>query len=118
MFGLFSSAPALSVDEVREGLKNDTLVLVDVREVGEVAMSGKAKGAIHVPLVNLQMKADPRSPECLSVFKDGKPVVTYCASGARSQNAVQMLKNMGHSDVKNLGGLRDWAAGGGEISRG
>ncbi|MGH1330516.1 MAG: rhodanese-like domain-containing protein [Paracoccaceae bacterium] len=93
------------------------IILIDVRDGGEVAASGKAKGALHVPLVSLRMRADPSSPECDPAFKAGKPLVLYCASGARSHGAGDMLLQMGYEDVRNLGGLRDWAMAGGAIER-
>ena len=37
----------------------DGKIVIDVREHGEVSMSGKAKGAVHIPLMMLQFRADP-----------------------------------------------------------
>lgn len=115
MFGLFGGGPKVSVDDVKTGLAKKEMVLVDVRDPSEARASGVAEGAINVPLVALQMKANPSSPECLPAFKDGKTIVVYCASGARSSGAAQMLRQMGHAQVENLGGLRDWAMGGGAV---
>ncbi|WP_417269628.1 rhodanese-like domain-containing protein [Celeribacter sp.] len=115
MFGLFNSAPKVSVDEVKAGMAAGDIVLVDVRDTVELRGSGKAKGAINVPLVALQMRANPSSPECLPEFKQGKRIVLYCASGARSSGAARMLRQFGHETVDNLGGLYDWTHGGGEI---
>ncbi|WP_417242461.1 rhodanese-like domain-containing protein [Celeribacter sp.] len=117
MFGLFNSGPKLSIDEVKAGMASGEIVLVDVRDAMELRGSGKAKGAINVPLMALQMKTNPSSPECLPEFKQGKRIVLYCASGARSSGAARMLRQFGHESVDNLGGLRDWANGGGEIVR-
>ena len=95
----------------------DAIVLIDVREMGEVTASGKARGALHVPLASLKMKCDPSSPECLAELKSGKPLAVYCASGGRSQMAAQMLAGFGYGEVFNIGGLGDWHAAGGAISR-
>lgn len=117
MFGLFGSGPKVHVSDVEAAVKKGDMVLVDVRDVGEVAASGMAKGAINVPVVQLQMKANPSSPECMDAFKHEKTLMLYCASGARSAAAAQMLRQMGHKDVQNFGGLRDWAQAGGELVR-
>jgi rhodanese-related sulfurtransferase len=65
------------------------------------------------PLSLLPLKADPRQPGC--ELPQGLPVAVYCASGARSASAVQVLNRLGYDKVSNLGGLRDWAAGGGKV---
>ncbi|WP_439105327.1 rhodanese-like domain-containing protein [Celeribacter marinus] len=117
MFGLLKGSPKISVSEVVSGLDAETLVLVDVRDAGELRGSGKAKGAIHVPMINLQMKANPSSPECLPAFKQGKHIVVYCASGARSASAKRMLGQFGHARVDNLGGFYNWVQAGGKIEQ-
>lgn len=95
------------------------IVLIDVRDISELRTSGKAKGALHVPLMALKMKCDPASPECLPELKAaqaaGKAVALYCASGARSQGAAQMMAQLGYAPVFNIGGLYDWHAAGGTV---
>ncbi len=93
------------------------ITLIDVRDHNEVAQSGKAKGAIHIPLFMLNTKADPRHPEFHPALSTDKPVAVYCASGARSQMAGQALAQFGFSEVYNLGGLFHWQAAGGAIER-
>jgi rhodanese-related sulfurtransferase len=93
------------------------MVLLDVREGMELRASGRAQGALHVPLAALRMKCDPSSPECLKELKAGKPVGIYCASGARSAGAGQMLLQLGHNQVYNLGGFYEWQAAGGKVVR-
>lgn len=91
------------------------ITIVDVREAGEVAMSGKAAGALHIPVMMLQFKADPAHPDHAAALHPEKPVALYCASGARSNAAGQMLMKMGYKDVRNIGGFGDWIAAGGKV---
>lgn len=93
------------------------LVLLDVRDGSELRSTGRAAGALHVPLMALRMKCDPASPECLKQLKTDKPVAVYCASGARSSGAAQMLVRLGYQTVYNIGGLYEWHAAGGKIER-
>ncbi len=109
---------ALAPEEAVRRAQAGEMVLVDVRDVSEVKATGKARGARHIPLMLLQTRADPRSPECDPALKAGRPVAVYCASGARSQMAAGMLMQMGHGEVYNIGGLSDWARAGGEIEQG
>ena len=121
MFQLFnnSSRPAaMTVRDAIPQVADGSLVLIDIREFGEVAASGKAKGAIHIPTAQLRMKADPRSPECHPTLKSGKPVALYCASGGRAAMAQGLMRQLGHETVHNLGGLAHWAQAGGEMVRG
>lgn len=96
--------------------KAGEITLIDVREGNELATSGRAKGALHVPLAVLRMRCDPASPEFLGLDL-ARPVALYCASGARSQAAGQMLLQMGYGTVYNIGGLGHWVAGGGAVER-
>jgi rhodanese-related sulfurtransferase len=113
-----SSKPAayLPVPEVAAAVAAGDMILIDVRDVTEVRATGKAQGAIHIPLILLAARADPRHPEHeASLSSPDRPVALYCASGARSQMAKQMLEQLGYTTVYNLGGLADWRAGGGAV---
>ncbi len=112
-----SSVSRISAKDAIDRAARGELVVIDVREGGEVAASGKAKGALHVPLAALRMRCDPKSPECLADLSVEKAVALYCASGARSQMAAQMMAQMGYGQVFNIGGLHDWHAAGGAIER-
>lgn len=116
MFSLFRSTPAVarpSVAEIAAQVAGGRMLLIDVREVAEAKASGLAKDARLIPLSLLPLKADPRQPGC--EVPQGLPVAVYCASGGRSGKAAEVLSRMGYGPVVNLGGLRDWAAGGGEV---
>ena len=91
------------------------VALVDVREAGEIRVSGKARGAVAIPLALLALKADPKAPDAL--LSPGRPVAVYCASGGRSGMAARMLRQMGYDPVWNIGGLRDWQSAGGQVER-
>ena len=113
-----SSKPAayLPVPEVAAAVAAGDLTLIDVRDITEVRATGKAQGALHIPLMLLASRADPRHPEHEKALSPDRPVALYCASGARSQMAKQMLEQLGYTTVYNLGGLSDWRAGGGAIA--
>ncbi|HOX48195.1 MAG TPA: rhodanese-like domain-containing protein [Spirochaetia bacterium] len=73
--------------------------IIDVRTPDEFA-DGHYEGARNIPVNVLGNRLDEVGP------KD-KPVVLYCASGARSAMAAKMLKASGFADVTNAGGLDD-----------
>ncbi|OWU83888.1 hypothetical protein ATO6_15840 [Oceanicola sp. 22II-s10i] len=107
------SAPALSAaDAIAAG---DEVILVDIRELGEVRASGMARGAIHIPLMMLQFRADPRHPDYDARLKPDARICLYCASGGRAGSALGIMRQLGYSDVHNIGGLAHWARAGGEV---
>lgn len=91
------------------------ITLLDVREAGEVAASGTARGAVHIPLGLLAQKADPKAPD-YDARLAGRPVAVFCAAGARAGRAVDLLRQFGH-DAVNIGGFADWTANGGPVQR-
>ena len=118
MFGFRrQTAPALSLTDAVTRVAAGDVLLIDVRDHGEVAQSGIAQGALHIPLMRLPTMADPRHPDFDARLVTGKPVAVYCASGARSGMAVNILHKLGYGEVYNLGGLRDWVHAGGPLRR-
>jgi rhodanese-related sulfurtransferase len=96
-------------------LVSDGALLLDIRDAPELEKAGRAVGSHHVPRGMLEFRADPDSPYHDPAFQRDRPVVLYCASGGRAALAGKLLKDMGYSQVYNLGGLKDWAEGGGPM---
>lgn len=107
----------LSPQDAVRGAQDGTVTVIDVREPGEVAASGKARGARHIPLMRLRDMADPRHPDHDGALKPDARIALYCASGSRSDSARTLLRQMGYTDVHNIGGLGHWMRAGGQIER-
>jgi phage shock protein E len=71
-------------------------VIVDVRSPGEYA-GGHIRGSVNIPLNDLQRQLK-RLPD------KQKPIITCCASGARSASASNILRSQGYTEVINGGG--------------
>ncbi|RAI32558.1 rhodanese-like domain-containing protein [Rhodoplanes serenus] len=106
----------ISAAEARDMMAAGALV-VDVRDAPELSKSGKVAGAVHVSRGMLEFRADPESPYHDKVFDKAKPVIVYCASGGRSALAAKTLKEMGYTQVFNLGAFKDWAESGGAVEQ-
>jgi sulfur-carrier protein adenylyltransferase/sulfurtransferase len=95
--------------DAREARAIDGAAWVDVREQDEWD-EGHIPGAVHVPRGNLESRIE-------GVVGDrSRPVVLYCASGARSAFAVESLTALGYERPVTLaGGFIDWKRNGYEV---
>ena len=110
-----AAIPKITAADAARLVDHAGAVIVDVRDGTEVAASGKAKGAIAVPRGSLESRADPESPNHNPALRKDRPVILYCAGGGRAALAGKTLKDLGYTEVHNLGGFKDWVAGGGAV---
>lgn len=95
---------SLAPEEAAKLIGCEGVLFVDVREPGELAASGKIKGAVHVPRGLLEFQADPESPSHKTELANADRLVLYCGSGARSALAAKTLQDMGVSRVSHVPG--------------
>ena len=105
------TSPAQAQDMIAAG----QAVVIDVRDAPEVEKSGKVAGAMHVSRGMLEFRADPDSPYHDKALHRDRPVILYCASGGRSALSGKTLKDLGYTQVYNLGAFKDWVENGGAI---
>ncbi len=117
MMGRQATASHMTPQDAVAKAKAGEITVIDVRDHNELMMTGKAEGAVHIPLSVLQMQANPSSPDFHPELDTSKPVAVYCASGARSSMAAQVLQQFGFAQVNNIGGLGHWQMAGGAIER-
>ena len=72
-------------------------VLVDVREAEEFA-AGHIPGAVNLPLSRIKTVALPKDT----------PLFLYCLRGSRSLRAVGILKRMGYTNLRSIGGINTY----------
>lgn len=70
-------------------------IVIDVREPEEFAR-GHVKGAINIPPSQLMQGAKQLS----NTAKDTE-LILYCVSGNRSSISINILKNMGYTNLTN-----------------
>ena len=109
-----SSVKRLSFNEAKEFISSGAII-IDVREESEVAQSGKAKNALHIPrgLIEFTLSIDSQNNP-MGINKDSI-ILVYCAAGARSALAAKTLQDLGFQNVYNLGGFNEWVANGGDL---
>jgi rhodanese-related sulfurtransferase len=113
-----ATVPRISGAEAKAMHGQPGVVFVDLREPAEIAASGKVPGALAIPRGLLEFRADAESALHDATLGGAKTVVTYCASGGRAALAGKTLQDLGYTDVRNLGGFKDWAEAGGDAEKG
>lgn len=94
-----SAAPSpVDSPAVIEPVPGDGPVLIDVRTARE-HQGGTLVGAINVPLGQLDTWIAHAIPD------RARPIQLFCASGARSEGACRLLRQLGYANVHNAGGL-------------
>lgn len=97
----------LNRDDIKTGLAQGSILLVDVREPHEFA-AGHIPGSVSLPLSAF----DP------STLPAGKRIVFSCAAGVRSLRAIELARAAGLNVQEHYkGGFKDWAAAGELIER-
>ena len=110
---------AINSSELKERLKSldESMVIIDLRDVREVKREGKIPGSLHIPRGMLEFWVDPESPYYRAEFDKALELVLYCNKGWRSALSAQSLQNMGIESIVHLkGGMEQWQKDGGTVS--
>ena len=92
---------------VQEFQKTEKAVLLDVRTKEEYE-SGHIENSENIPLQQIEKVL-------AKIIDNNTPLFVYCQSGARSSSAVSALKQMGYSNVTDIGGISSYR---GKVVRG
>jgi rhodanese-related sulfurtransferase len=107
----------LSVAEALEMHGREDVLFIDVRDVRELAETGRIPGARHVPRGLLEFWIDPKSPYHKPYFAADRTFVFYCAVSWRSALATRAAQDMGLAPVAHFeGGFEAWKEAGGPVT--
>jgi molybdopterin/thiamine biosynthesis adenylyltransferase/rhodanese-related sulfurtransferase len=103
-------APPVGIDEIRPEDARDRLaeadapVLIDVRTDRERATS-YIPDSVHLPMADVETRLAEVAPD------PNRPVITYCATGARSRRILPTFAELGYEDAVSMaGGIVAWQA--------
>ena len=108
----------MTLAELRSRLREEGLLLVDVRSPAEYAgvagsacdpVQGHIPGARNVPSERLLECRSAGEVEALVAAPPGTEIVAYCHSGARSGFAAQMLREAGYQARNYVGSWHEWS---------
>lgn len=100
--GLFDLFKPKNINQgIKEYQSVQGAVLLDVRTSQEY-MEGHVPESKNVPLQTIET--------ITALVKNREtPLYVYCYSGARSNQAVQLLQRMGYTKVTNIGGISSYS---------
>ncbi len=81
--------------------ENKSIQLIDVRTVAEY-QEGHIAGAKNFPLDQVVSKVSAAYPDKTT------PIIVYCRSGRRSEEAAKELRKAGYTTVYDMGGIMAW----------
>lgn len=92
---------SLSVTEFASAIKNDSVVVVDVRSAAEYK-SGYIAGA-----QNIDVRSSSFQTEAAKLDKN-KRIAVYCRSGKRSKMAANIMSDLGYQVIELNSGIMGW----------
>jgi len=94
-------------------------VFVDVRDSAAITASGTIQGAVRIPRGFLEFAADPAMEQFHNpaMQKDAE-LCLVCGAGGQAALAGKTLKEMGYTNVTNIGGISEWKEAGGPMEDG
>lgn len=108
----------ISAEEAVKLHGDDSVVIVDVRDVRELRRDGKIPGSFHCPRGMLEFWIDPASPYHKEIFAQDKTFIFHCASGWRSALATEVAQRMGLKPVAHIdSGFSGWKKAGGLVEK-
>ena len=87
-------------DGVKAFKEDKNAVLLDVRTQDEYNAK-HINGSINIPIQSLDKIS-------IEVENYSTPLYVYCHSGTRSARAAKKLRQMGYSNVTDIGGIADY----------
>jgi len=90
----------VEVLELKKMLKNNEVVLLDVREPYEIEICN-VKGSLFIPMNEI--------PQNIEQLDKEKRYAVMCHSGVRSLYVSNYLNSLGYSTLNVIGGIEKWA---------
>ena len=93
-------------------------IFVDVRDSADIAKSGTIAGALRVPRGFMEFAADDQSQYHNDALKKDAELYLVCGAGGQAALTGKTLKEMGFTNVTNIGGIGEWKDAGGPMEDG
>ncbi|WP_210528884.1 rhodanese-like domain-containing protein [Rubellimicrobium arenae] len=110
-----NQVPRVPVEDAMKKHAEGNALFIDVRDSGAIAKTGTIAGAARVPRGFMEFAADDSSQYHNPVLKKDAEIYLVCGAGGQAALAGKTLKEMGFTNVSNIGGIGDWKNAGGPM---
>lgn len=97
----FNPRLEVSVVTSRSGMRDGSLVMIDIREAEELAIAA-VPGAIHIPMGELAARIHELDGD------EDQTIALLCHTGRRSLAAAMALQRMGFDQARSVAGGIEW----------
>jgi len=107
----------IDVNEAIQKHKTKSSIFIDVRDSTDIAKTGTILGGLTIPRGLIEFVADEATPLYNKILQKDVEIILICGVGGQAALAGKTLKEMGYSNVLNVGGIGDWEKNGGPMSK-
>ena len=107
----------IDVNEAIQKHKTKSSIFIDVRDSADIAKTGTILGGLTIPRGLIEFVADEATPLYNKILQKDVEIILICGVGGQAALAGKTLKEMGYSNVLNVGGIGDWEKNGGPMSK-
>ena len=107
----------IDVNEAIQKHKTKSSIFIDVRDSADIAKTGTILGGLTIPRGLIEFVADEATPLYNKTLQKDVEIILICGVGGQAALAGKTLKEMGYSNVINVGGIGDWEKNGGPMSK-
>ena len=107
----------IDVNEAIQKHKTKLSIFIDVRDSADIAKTGTVLGGLTIPRGLIEFVADEATPLYNKALQKDVEIILICGVGGQAALAGKTLKEMGYSNVLNVGGIGDWEKNGGPMSK-
>ncbi|MDC1280924.1 rhodanese-like domain-containing protein [bacterium] len=107
----------IDVNEAIQKHKTKSSIFIDVRDSADIAKTGTILGGLTIPRGLIEFVADETTPLYNKTLQKDGEIILICGVGGQAALAGKTLKEMGYSNVLNVGGIGDWEKNGGPMSK-
>ena len=107
----------IDVNEAIQKHKTKSSIFIDVRDSTDIAKTGTILGGLTIPRGLIEFVADEATPLYNKTLQKDVEIILICGVGGQAALAGKTLKEMGYSNVLNVGGIGDWEKNGGPMSK-
>jgi len=98
----------IDVIEAIQKHKTKSSIFIDVRDSADIAKTGTILGGLTIPRGLIEFVADEATPLYNKILQKDVEIILICGVGGQAALAGKTLKEMGYSNVLNVGGIGNW----------